>query len=104
MSGHAHKRFDDSRPRLPAWVANSPSSEVQGGLRRNRRVRPGVAVMILVLSFNTTLLAQGARDELLLAVSPTDSTLSIIKVEGKTMTTVATVPVGKGAREEVCVS
>ena len=33
-----------------------------------------------------------------------DSTLAIIKVDGRTLTLLATVPIGKGSREEVCVS
>ena len=60
-----------------------------------------IAVLGLVLTLHAQPISHG---ELLLAVSQGDSALSLVKIEGKTLTPLAKIPVGKGSREEVCVS
>lgn len=59
---------------------------------------------IALLGLLTVTHAQSTpRDQLLLAVGQTDSTLSLIKVEGRTLTPLTVIPVGKGPRE-LCLS
>jgi YVTN family beta-propeller protein len=63
-----------------------------------------VVAVIGVFSLLATLHAQpGPRDQLLLAVAQGEGALSLIRIEGKTLTPIKTLPVGKGARE-VCVA
>lgn len=59
---------------------------------------------IAVPGLLTGLPAQAAsRDQLLLAVGQADHVLSLIRIEGKTLTPLKTIPIGKGARE-LCLS
>src|ERR1051325_8441654 len=73
--------------------------------RNMSAINTAVTMVLLACGCFAILHAQTSqRDQLLLAASAADSTLSIMKVDGKKLTLLGTVSVGKGAREEVCVS